>query len=108
MIIKNPITMPDVRRFVRYNPVSSRREKVLNAYIIGSVAKGTANENSDIDIAVIIDKKPKLSALKLTEQYHAKFTSDQQKPRHEGRLVDIQFFYPEDQELAKYKKIKIS
>jgi predicted nucleotidyltransferase len=79
----------------------------LAGYIIGSEAKGTAKENSDLDIGIIIPKSDYISALKRTEIYHSKFMSDEQKPKWKGRIVDFQFFYEDDPELKTYSKIQI-
>lgn len=80
---------------------------VLSAFVIGSEAKGTAHENSDIDIAVIIPSSTRISALKRSERYHSKFVNDNQKPKWAGRIVDFQFFYEGDSALAGYAKIPL-
>ena len=98
----------DVRRFLRYNPYVSYRTKVLDTFIIGSIAKGNEHANSDIDIAVIIPKKARKSALKVTEHYHARFICDSQKSHWEGKQVDIQFFYEDDCALLEYSKIYLA
>ncbi|MBN2788853.1 MAG: nucleotidyltransferase domain-containing protein [Candidatus Delongbacteria bacterium] len=33
-----------------------RKYKIINAYLFGSYAKGTFNEDSDIDVALVFDK----------------------------------------------------
>lgn len=101
---------PDKRWIVSQlrNNLQSRVDyPVLGAFIVGSEAKGTANKNSDLDIAVIIPSSDKISALKRTENYHAKFRSDFDKPKWNGRVVDFQFFYEGDSELAGYSKITL-
>ena len=100
------LTLKDVRRMLRWNPYSSRRDKILKAYVVGSVAKGTAHQNSDIDIAVIIPKLNKRS-IAVTDLYHSKFTHNDQMPHHEGFRVDLQFFYQDDDELKSYSMIDI-
>ncbi len=102
----NEIKLKDVRSMLRWNAFSSRRDKALNAFIIGSVAKGTATEDSDIDIAVIIPELNK-SALKITEHYHSKFQKNMQMPSFNGYRVDLQFFYEGSKELEEYSKIQI-
>lgn len=99
--------LKDVRAMLRWNPYVSCREKVLEAYIIGSTAKGTDTNDSDIDIAVIIPRKARKSALKFSEHYHAKFTCNSQKDTWDTKLVDFQFFYPDSEELKEYPRIKI-
>ena len=77
------------------------------AYIVGSEARGTAKEGSDLDIAVVIPKSTRISAIKRTENYHSKFTTEKQKPQWNGRIVDMEFFYEDDEELAGYSKIQL-
>jgi len=100
-------TLKKLRSILRNNIIVPLRRKVIEAYIIGSEAKGTANENSDLDIAIIIEPVRGKTALQLTETYHSKFSSEQFVPRWNGRKIDVQFFYPEDEELKKYQKIKL-
>lgn len=88
--------MKDVRSMLRYNPVASVRDKVLEAYIVGSVAKGTNGNESDLDIAVIIPAKKAVSDYKFTDRYHQKFMQDSHKPNWQGMRVDFQFYYSSD------------
>ena len=97
----------DIIKMLRYNLTSRVKFTLLAGYIIGSEAKGTAKENSDLDIGIIIPKSDYISALKRTEIYHSKFMSDEQKPKWKGRIVDFQFFYEDDPELKTYSKIQI-
>ncbi|WP_210499182.1 nucleotidyltransferase domain-containing protein [Vibrio crassostreae] len=101
------IQLKDVRSMLRWNPYSSRRDKVVEAKIVGSVAKGTATENSDIDIAVIIPRLNK-SSLSVTELYHSKFQHNKEMPHHHGYRVDLQFFYEGDPVLDEYSVIDIN
>lgn len=96
-----------VRSQLRWNATSNSREKVLAAYIVGSEAKGTARPDSDLDIAIIVAPHKRVSAIQKSERYHQKFTSDQQKPKWNGRIVDLQFFYPDDKALLGYTKIEL-
>ena len=96
-----------IRQQLRWNPYSSARYKILSAYVIGSEAKGTANPDSDLDIAVVIAPAMKSTALNRTERYHQKFTDNSQMPVWNNRRVDFQFFYPDDPELETYSKIEI-
>jgi predicted nucleotidyltransferase len=96
-----------VRNQLRYNAASHNRYKVLGAFIIGSEAKGSATPQSDLDIAVIIPPIRGKTALQVSEYYHTKFRTDWQKPHWNGRIVDFQFFYPDDPMLANYPKIQI-
>jgi len=96
----------------RVGELNRRKWKIVAAYIVGSVARGTARPDSDLDIAVVIEmrngKPPRLSALKETDLYHSNFRSNSQKATWEGRVVDFQFFYADDPELAGYSKIELT
>lgn len=87
--------------------IDRKRNKILAAYVIGSEAKGTANEESDLDIAVVLPQKPRRDALDFTERYHDKFQNNEQMPMWNGRRVDFQFFYPNDPALAGYARIPL-
>jgi hypothetical protein len=100
-------TLANVRHFLRYNAYVSYRTKVLEAFIVGSVAKGTSHKDSDIDIAVIIPRKARKSSLKVTEHYHARFTCDSQKDKWQNKQIDIQFFYEDDPVLKEYSMINL-
>lgn len=90
------------------NNIESRVDKpILAAYIVGSEAKGTAREDSDLDIAIIISPIRGKTALQFTDNYHAKFSNERWKPHWKGRIVDFQFFYPEDPELKTYTKLEL-
>lgn len=101
-------TIRDITKLLRNNLWSSVSYKILDAYVVGSEAKGEARDDSDLDIAVIIPPKNSVSDLKLTERYHQNFRNNNQMPKWNGRIVDFQFFYPESEELKKYSKIKLS
>lgn len=81
--------------------------KIINFYIIGSEAKGTQKQGSDIDIAVVISPVRGKSALQFTEYFHSKYIGDSQKPHWGNRPIDFQFFYPDDPELRQYKRIEL-
>lgn len=100
-------TMANIRHFLRYNAYVAYRTKVLDAFIVGSVAKGTDHKDSDLDIAVIIPTKARKSSLKVTEHYHARFTCNSQKDTWLGKQVDIQFFYEDDAALKDYSTINL-
>jgi predicted nucleotidyltransferase len=85
------------------------REKVLAAYVIGSTAKKTAKLDSDLDIAIVIPTKRRVSALRLSERFHVKMAfSAGIYPMFLGRRVDFQFFFPDDAILATYPAIKLT
>lgn len=95
-----------IKRTLRLSLYAPRRVNVLAAYIVGSVAKGTARPDSDLDIAVVIPPVRGKTSLAYTEAYHAKFPSDNVKPDYDGRRVDFQFFYPGEIP-ASYAKLDI-
>ena len=85
------------------------RLKVLRAFIIGSMAKGTAQPNSDLDIAVVIPAKRRVSALNLTEKYHFRMgMAKASYPSFNGKRLDFQFFFPDDKDLATYPAIELT
>ena len=100
-----------IRTQLHTNPYGrlSRRRHILDAYIVGSEAKGTATDTSDLDIAVVVsNRRSSPTSLQLSEAYHAKFTSDDQKPTWQGRRVDFQFFYATDTQLVTYQKLPLA
>jgi predicted nucleotidyltransferase len=96
-----------VKRQLRTNLYSRVNHDVLDAFIVGSEAKGTAKDDSDIDVAVIIPKVQGKSALQVSERYHSRFMKESQKPTWDGRVIDFQFFYQDDPELVGYQKIPL-
>jgi len=92
---------------LRNSIISPIRLKLIDAYIVGSEAKGTSKPNSDLDVALVVHAIRGKTSLQKTMQYHSKFYDDKFKPRWNGRIVDIQFFNPEDPELQNYIKIPL-
>lgn len=112
------LTLAEVRRALRRNPVHSVRRKVLAAYVVGSCARPDkeARPDSDIDVAVVIPAFRRKSALRFTEEYYEKLSRRARTPeacerlgraRLVGRLVDFQFFFEGCPALAGYSKIAI-
>jgi len=96
---------------LRQNPSArlSRRRHILDVFLVGSEAKGTATPTSDLDIAVVVShRRSRPTSLQLTQAYHAKFSDERQKPTWKGRVVDFQFFYETDEELTTYSKIPLA
>ncbi len=100
-------TLSEIRQLLRYNLTKPLRVKIINVFVIGSEAKGTANSMSDLDIAVIIPKLKRKTSINFSEDYHSRFTSENQKPKWKNRLIDVQFFFATDRELDEIKKIPI-
>ena len=94
------LTLDRVGKLMRNNLWVKRKYTILSACVVGSVARGTDHDNSDIDIAVIIPKVRGKRAITVTEQYH-------QKPHFNGRQVDLQFFYENDPALKSYDTIPL-
>ena len=102
------ISIAWIKRTLRWSPYASMRPKIIAAYIVGSEAKGTAGPDSDIDIALIVSRTPGLRSIKKTENYHNKFPGDEDKPHHNGRRVDFQFFSPDEMpEIESYSRIEL-
>ena len=81
---------------------------MLRAFVIGSVAKGTEQTTSDLDIAVVIPPKCRVSALNLSEKYHFRMgLTGGRYPIFNGMRVDFQFFFPDDANLATYPAIEL-
>ncbi len=78
---------------------------ILDAYIIGSEAKGTASPDSDLDIAVIIGDVSHSTSIRFSEDFHSEQI---ELPDWQGRQVDFQFFYPDDPEIKEYSKIPLA
>lgn len=96
-----------IKSTLRMSVYAPMRLEILAAYVIGSEAKGIANPDSDLDIAVIIPPIKGKTSIKKTQEYHNKFSSDNLKPVWNERRVDFQFFYPNDPELNSYSKIQL-
>jgi predicted nucleotidyltransferase len=96
-----------IRRNLKQNVVPFYGE-VLNAFVVGSVARGNAGPDSDLDIAVIIKRqRGGISSIKFTDRYHSRIRFDSWKPKFNDRIVDFQFFYETDSELETYAKIDV-
>jgi predicted nucleotidyltransferase len=86
-----------VRSLLKNNKWSKSKRHVIRAYVVGSYAKGTASGESDLDIALIINKSPNKNSLKLSEYYHSKFMINSNMPHFKGVRVDFMFYF-EDEE----------
>lgn len=81
--------------------------EVLDAFIVGSEARRCAKPDSDIDIAVIIPPVVGRTSLQVSEAFH-ELLWDIEPPHWSGRVVDFQFFYENDPELAEYERISLA
>lgn len=100
-------TISEIKRILRLNIVKPFRRKIFAAYIIGSEANGTAKSDSDLDIALVIEKIKGKTSLSFSEVYHSSFKSDFSKPMWNNKRLDFQFFYEEDSELENINKIQL-
>ena len=100
-------TVAWLRRELRNNLIVPLKKPFKDVYVVGSEARGTATASSDLDIAIVIPPIQNKSSLKATEAYHQKFKSETFKPKWRGRVIDVQLFYPGDEELGGYEKIKL-
>jgi predicted nucleotidyltransferase len=92
------------------NPLGVDPNDIKDFFVVGSEARGTAKEDSDLDIAIIIDQKfdadteEPISSIKFTEMFHQQYASEADVPTTDsGRTIDIQFFYPDDEELKQLR-----
>ncbi|MFS1427452.1 hypothetical protein LMH73_009865 [Vibrio splendidus] len=81
-------SITDVRMMIRLNPTSSKRDKIMNAFLIND-----SDESGQMIIAAVIEPRKRIKSTSFTNNYHSKFTSESQKPHFNGRRVDIQFYY---------------
>ena len=96
----NPIAIPSLKEtshLLRRNLWVKRQYPILRAYLAGSTSRGEARPDSDLDILLVINPVRGKRSISVSEQYHARFTSDHQKPHFAGRQVDFQFYYPDEE-----------
>ena len=75
--------------------------------LLVALQRGWPVDGSDIDIAIVIPKVKGKTSLKVTEDYHSRFTSNYQMPHFHGRRLDFQFFYEDNSTLQDYAKIQL-
>ena len=93
---------------MRNNRWVKRKYPILRAYLAGSVVRGEASPESDIDILLVIPPVRGKSALKVSEQYHSRFELEAQQTHYKGRVVDFQFYYESDEnEILSMAKVKL-
>lgn len=96
----NAISVPsltEVTHLLRRNLWVKRNYPILRAYLAGSTSRGEARPESDLDILLVINPVRGKRSISVSEQYHARFTAVHQKPHFEGRPVDFQFYYPDEE-----------
>ena len=54
-MVKRDVNLEILKNVKKYVEVISKHYNIQEVYLFGSYAKGTYNENSDIDVAVIIN-----------------------------------------------------
>ena len=95
-----------IRHNLRWCPYGPRIcHKVLDCFVVGSVAKGCATAESDLDIALVIAPVKGKTAIEYTEQYYNRWetlaiangieAAEKSKPHFNGLPLDFQFFYSE-------------
>ncbi len=100
-------SITEIRGLLKNNLTKPLRVKVLRAFIIGSEGKGTSNEKSDLDIAIVIPELKRKTSIQFSENYHSYFKLENQKPKWEERIIDFQFFFESDKDLKTIKKIPV-
>lgn len=101
--IKLP-TVAEITSILRNHKLVKNIGKVKNAYIIGSFAKGTQNEHSDVDVLLEIVPIKNYSAEEYTEKKRALIQEhfmknniwgpdDSVHPQWNGRRIDLYFTY---------------
>lgn len=105
--MKPEFTQPaqaEIVAILKAHPLIRLREKVLRAFVVGSFAKGSANEESDVDILLEVASREGVNALELEDSYrHAlrnhfvkndiRGQMDSVHPQWCGRRVDIYMTY---------------
>ncbi|AQH05535.1 hypothetical protein A9R05_41650 (plasmid) [Burkholderia sp. KK1] len=116
MELKTP-SQAEIVNVLRQHPLIRLREKVVRAFLIGSFAKGTANEDSDVDILLEVEPRSGQTAADLDEHYRQKLRQyfvthdirgkqDSAHPNWCGRRVDVYFTYAADTETRPKQQLK--
>lgn len=88
-------TLRWVKSKVKNNIIIPLDDDILEAYVIGSYSSDSQDEDSDLDIALIV-RKPNISGKAITEDYHSRFKNDIFKPKWKGLTIDFKFFNKEE------------
>ena len=94
----------EIVEILRQHPLIRLKEMVLRAFVVGSVAKGTENSESDIDILFEIVPRGDESSDAIEDRYRQKLRQyfvthdikgkmDSVHPQWAGRRVDVYFTY---------------
>ncbi len=97
-------TQEEIVAVLRAHTLLKLRERVQRAFLIGSFAKGTQHEDSDVDILLEVSPKDGYSAEELTAKYRRALQQyfvrhdirgkdDSVHPQWCGRRVDVYFTY---------------
>lgn len=77
---------------------------IQDAYIMGSVARGTATPDSDLDVTLIVPPDDTLDLDSLNDEILNGLGGEAE---WEGRRLDIQVWFENDPRIAEYKKIPL-
>jgi predicted nucleotidyltransferase len=102
-------TKDEITQVILDHPLVKFTGKVKNAYIIGSFAKGSPNEMSDVDVLFEVNKRKGYTEQQLIEKYRRGLQQyfvenkimerrDDLHPQWNGRRVDIYFTYDASKE----------
>ena len=97
-------TQAEIVEVLKSHPLIRLREPVSRAFVVGSFAKGTANEESDIDILLEVRAKADVEAKDVEDGYRQALRShfmkndirgkmDSVHPQWCGRRVDVYMTY---------------
>lgn len=97
-------TQAEVVAILRRHPLVRLREAVKCAFLVGSFATGTQNDDSDVDVLLEVEPRPDTSPSELEEQYRRALREhfmrhgirgkdDSVHPQWCGRRVDLYFTY---------------
>lgn len=102
-------TQVEIVAVLKSHPLIRLRESVVRAFVVGSFAKGTANDESDVDILLEVAPRDGVDAKDLEDSYRQALRShfmkndirgkmDSVHPQWCGRRVDVYFTYDADLE----------
>ena len=107
----------EIVEVLRRHPLVRLREPVARAFVVGSFARGTQNETSDLDVLLEVPWREGYTARELEEHYRRALRqhimsndirgkADHLHPQWCGRRVDVYFTY--DAELEDRPKVLLA